>query len=236
MTTVPPQTAPKAIYGLQHDEKSFLLTCNDKTLVTPLGHAFRVPTALLGEAIIKEWQSQGKKINPASMPLTQLAATTLDITASDRTSAINRVMAYTPTELLCHRTEEPAALCAEQQRLWQPFLDWMALHYDVLLLTGAGIMPVGQSDQVTGALRRVVEKFDDFTLTGLQQAVETSGSLVLGLALAEKNNTADAVFHAAELETLFQMKKWGEDVATLNRHANLKRELEICVNWFRLLN
>lgn len=93
-------------------------------------------------------------------------------------------------------------------------------------------MPIAQSQAALEIFRKVVAGYDPFYLAGLQQAVSVSGSLILGLALAEGKATAAEVFSAAELESLFQMEKWGEDPVTSARHASVKSDLDDCRQWF----
>lgn len=89
-------------------------------------------------------------------------------------------------------------------------------------------MPIKQPPESLQALRRAIEGYDDNRLATLMQAVEASGSLVLGLALTEKHITAAQAFEAAECDALHQARKWGEDDEAKARWAGIKRELELC--------
>jgi chaperone required for assembly of F1-ATPase len=226
-----PRFSPQACETIK--EKVFLVMMRPSK--TPGGADFIVPTKALNDAIAAEWQAQEQKPKPATMPLTQLAVTAIDIVAKNRSTIIDQIAAYAQSELLCHRAEAPQDLIERQQRMWQPVLDWCMKRYDAALLSGAGIMPITQQPSTIKTLRHTVEVVDNFRLVGLQQAVNVSGSLVLGLALAEKHLTAGQVFEAAELDATYQIEKWGEDPAETNRRAQVKRELEVCEEWFRLL-
>ena len=59
------------------------------------------------------------------MPLTRLASTAQDRMPELRAAAIEEVVGYAGTDLLCYRAAAPLDLVARQQRVWQPLLDWV---------------------------------------------------------------------------------------------------------------
>lgn len=225
----------KPFYSAVATEYGYAVQANGAPLKTPVGNRLTVPTEKLAEAIAAEWRYQPDKINPASMPLTQLTATTLDIISKDRAKIIDQMIAYVGSELLCHHADHPDALKDLQKREWQPLLDWCALRFNALLQSGPGIMPISQSHQAQYALRKTIESYDDFYLTGLRHAVDTCGSLILGLALAEKHLGNEQVLATAELDANFQMLQWGEDPDITKRQSDMRRELDVCEVWFGLL-
>jgi chaperone required for assembly of F1-ATPase len=223
-------------YAVECVADGFLICRNAAALCTPANARFVVPTKALADCIADEWRAQGDKLKPETMPLTQLAATTLDIIGKKADQTIASLAAYAESDLLSHRADQPPELVERQTNLWQPWLAWAERRYGAVLAVGQGVMPVAQPAASLSALRSAVEAYDVFHLAGLQQAVGVSGSLVLGLALAEKAATVDELFAAAELDSLFQIEQWGEDPVTLDRHASVKREFELAQKWFRLLS
>lgn len=228
---------PAATYTVVSAATAHSIRCNGMPLQTQGGHPLIVPSAALAKEIAKEWQAQPNrdKLNWNHMPLMQLAATAIDITSRNRNRVINQLLRYAETESLCHRADEPPELVKRQNDVWDPVLDWCAEHFKARLHTVVGIMPVIQSAETLRVLRFALEAYDDFNLTGLRQAVDVGGSLVLGLALAKKHLTADQVFSAAELDVHFQIEKWGADPAIAKRHADIRRDLHLCEMWFGLL-
>lgn len=203
---------------------------------TPAGINLLVPRAALADAIVEEWKQQVKKIVPSTMPMTQLAMTTLDITAKDREAVRSQLLGYVDSELLCHQVEDPQALAERQNLLWQPILNWCAERFRAVLTTGTGVMPVRQKPETKEALRLAIETYDDWTLTGLSYAVDSCGSLVLGLALVERQLSVQQVVEAAELDAHFQMEKWGEDPAILKRQNQIRDDLETVLRWLEVLS
>ncbi len=213
----------------------YVIVKNGRPIKTPAGVDVQLPTSTLAEAIADEWRAQGDKVKPETMPLMQLAATSIDIISKKRDEIIVSLAAYAGSDLLCHRAEDPPELVKRQMTLWQPWLDWAEKKYAVSLKIGTGIMPIRQSPEALEAFRTVVAAYDNFYLAGLQQVVGITGGLILCLVLVEGAATIEQIFNAAELETLFQVEQWGEDSVTTDRHASLKKELGQCALWFEEL-
>ncbi len=144
-------------------------------------------------------------------------------------------MEYAETELLCHRAPEPDALIARQAAVWQPLLDWLALRFDAPLTVTSGIHVRPHPPDSLAALRRELERSDDWRLAGLAITTGVAGSLVIGLALAEGRLDAGGAFEAAELDASFQIERWGEDAEAMARRAEIQAELAAVATFLRLL-
>ncbi len=62
------------------------------------------------------------------------------------------------------------------------------------------------------------------------------GSLVLGIALAERQLTAAEAFATAQLDETYQNEKWGEDEEAAAHRAELKADVEAAGTVFRHLS
>ncbi|MDX2028924.1 MAG: ATP12 family protein [Alphaproteobacteria bacterium] len=228
-------TAQDVAYTTERTPDGYAILRSGTALKTYGESPLLLPNAGLAEAVAEEWRlQQPGKPKPSKMPLMQLAATALDITSKNRAAVIEEIMSHAATELLCYRAERPTALVERQSHVWQPILDWCALRFDAMLNTGQGML-VTQSPQALQALRLAVESYDNFYLTGLKHAAELSHSLVLGLAMAEQHMPTEDVFQAAELESLYQIERNGEDAEAMQRHEAIRNDLEVCGRWFTLL-
>jgi chaperone required for assembly of F1-ATPase len=196
-----------------------------KALPTPAGKRFQLPTGALATAIAAEWQAQGEQIQPHTLPLYQLAVTALDKVAADPQSVAAEMVRYAGSDLVCYRAAEPADLVVRQQALWQPLLDWLALHYDALLVVTTGIMPIAQPPNALAALERAVASLDLWRLTALAFATSTAGSLTVALALKDRLIDVDGAFEAAELDASFEIARWGEDDEATERRARVRADL-----------
>jgi chaperone required for assembly of F1-ATPase len=202
---------------------------------TPARNALALPTLALAEAVAEEWRAQGEEVAPATMPLTRLATTVLDLMPARRGDAVAEAAGYAGTDLLCYRATGPESLARRQREAWQPWLDWAERQYDARLITTATVDPLPQPVAALMALRRAVERLDDWRLVGLHAAATLTGSVVVALALERRSLDAARAFEAALLDELFEIERWGEETTQRQRHANLRRELEAAERYLRLL-
>lgn len=201
---------------------------------TPAKQQLLLPTAALAEAVAEEWRAQGAEVKPQTMPLTQLCCTALDLAEARAAAVAEELAAYGATDLLCYRAAAPAALVERQARLWQPLLQWAAERHGAPLAVTSGLVAVAQPAESLARLAAAVARHRGLALTALAQLVQGSGSLVLGLAVAEERLTAAEAFELAELDASFQMELWGEDAEALERRARLRADLEAAERLLRL--
>lgn len=243
MTMPPPHRsapgAPNESVRIVPATGGFSVRLGDQPLRTPLGTEIVVPAEALAEAIAAELRATGPvgsgKWRAEALPLTSMAGTALDRVGRHRADIEGQLLAYAEAELLCHRAEHPAELVARQSAVWQPLLDWLALRHDALLAPTTGILTKPQSAASLAALRAAIAGFDIWHLAGLSVAVAASGSLVIGLALADGRVDAAQAFAAAELDATYQIERWGEEAEAAQRRAAVRAELELAERFFRLL-
>jgi chaperone required for assembly of F1-ATPase len=194
-----------------------------------------VPTRALAEAIAAEWNAQGPKIEPASMPMLQLANAAIDRVAPDPARVVAETVAYAETDLTCHWAPDPPELIERQRRHWQPLLDWLALSCGAPLQPVAGIVPNRQPPAAVEALRTFVTGLDPFELTGLHYLTTVTGSLVLAVAVYRGRLDSEGAWLAAQLDEDFQTERWGEDRLAAERRRGQRAELEAAIRFLTLL-
>ncbi|WP_191061916.1 ATP12 family chaperone protein [Geminicoccus harenae] len=206
------------------DEWQVLL--DGKPIRTPLRRTLALPTEALARAVAVEWEGQDEELQPATMRVTRLATTSVDLMPERRQPAIRQVMDYLGTDMLCYRASDPRDLAQRQDEAWQPWLDWLAGAFDVRLPVHRTVLPQEAPAGAEERLLPVVEALDGWQLVALHAAVTITHSLVLGLAMMEAVLPADEAFEVAQLDTLYQVEHWGEDPEITRRHAGLRAELE----------
>ncbi|MDE2230163.1 MAG: ATPase [Alphaproteobacteria bacterium] len=211
----------------------YAVLLDGKPVRTPAKAPLVVRTKKLAEAIAAEWQAQGEKINPATLPLTRLAGTAIDLIAERRPQIVSEIAKYAATDLVCYRAEEPSELAVRQHRAWQKHLDWASSRYAPLAVT-AGIAPLTQPPVALDAYRRAVAAYDDMTLAALHLATAALGSLVLALALIEGRIDSEEAFAAAELDQSFQIERWGEDAEAMARRAVIRDDITLAAHFAAL--
>lgn len=223
MLSAPRRFYKDAIVAPAEDGWGILL--DGKPLRSPAKRPLVLPTRALAAAIAEEWQAQGDKIDPHSMPLMQFAATAIDRLADNRDALIEDIAGYGRSDLVCYRAPEPPALVRRQEELWRPLIAWLAERYDIALNVTAGIVAVEQPPHALATFRRALGACDLFALTALAVVTSSAGSLVIALALSEGRLSADEAADAALLDELFQAERWGSDPEAEQRRASIRADL-----------
>jgi len=182
-----------------------------KGIRTPAKAELLVPTRGLAAAIAAEWNAQGERLDPNSMPQMQLACTAIDGVAGDTKRVVDALVAYAETDLLCYRADGPETLVKRQTAAWHLLVQWAQGRYGVQFAVTSGIVPVDQPPETLDRLRAVVAALDPFRLTGLQALTGNLGSLVLALAVLEAHITAAEAFALSQLDEEHQAEQWGAD-------------------------
>jgi chaperone required for assembly of F1-ATPase len=214
----------------------YLIALDGKRVRTPQGKPLALPSPALADAVAAEWLTQGEIIQPKTMHLTAIANAAIDRIAPTRAAMIAGLMRFAQTDLLCHRAEAPADLVARESFVWQPVLDWAEAHHGIALAVTAGIVAVEQPAASLAAAERLIAGYDDLRLAALSTAVSATGSLILGIALAERHLSAAEAHAAAQLDETYQNEKWGEDEEAAAHRAELKADIEAAGAVFRLLS
>jgi chaperone required for assembly of F1-ATPase len=211
------------------------IALDGKPVKTPGKRDLIVPSGALAAAMAEEWNRQQGEVRPATMPLTRLAATTVDRVATQREAIVQETANYAGTDLVCYRAARPPALAARQQTVWQPLIDWAVSRYDAPLAVTTGVLPKRQSAVSLRAFVAAVAKHDDFALTALHVATAACGSLVIGLALIERRLDSQEAFAASQLDESFQIEGWGEDAEQAERRRALAADVEAAAQFISLL-
>jgi chaperone required for assembly of F1-ATPase len=214
---------------------SYTVLLDRKAVKTPRRATLSLSNLAVAEAIAEEWRAQDETIDPQTMPLTRLAFAAIDVVTPERESVALQTLEYAKHDLVCYRAEEPPDLVSRQAHRWDPLLDWTAQTYGARLKLAFGIKPVPQPPDVIEELRQAIARYDEFELAALHAATTITGSLILALALAEENVTADEAFAAATLDETFQAEKWGTDAEAEQRRQRLFAELAAADRFLRLL-
>ncbi|WP_413203991.1 ATP12 family chaperone protein [Rhodospirillum sp. A1_3_36] len=212
--------------GLLVEGEGFGLTLDGRAVRTPGRRSLTLPNRRLAEAIAAEWDAQGETIEPATMPLTQLANTALDRVTEAREALTDELIRYAGSDLLCYRVSSPESLVTRQKSGWDPVLEWLKTRHGVVLTVTQGLMPVDQPKESLIAVRRVLEEMDPWVFAVVQSVTAICGSLILALALADGLMGPAETLALATMDEGHQMELWGEDREALERLAHIGAELE----------
>jgi chaperone required for assembly of F1-ATPase len=216
-------------------EGGYEILLDDRPVRTPARAPLVLPAAALAEAVREEWEAQGEKIDPRSMPLTGLSNAAIDRVAPAPVPFQDNLARYAESDLLCYRAEGPTSLVVRQSALWDPLLAWGRQRFDVDFTIVSGIMHRPQPPQTVERLGRAVASRNPFELAGLAPLVTISGSLVIALALAERAIDVDTAWAASALDEIWQAEQWGADAEAEKVLQARRRDFEAAFRFLELL-
>ncbi|MCK5425917.1 MAG: hypothetical protein KAI89_11115 [Emcibacter sp.] len=215
-----------------HD-RGFLVELDGREVKTPEKRQNLSPTKTVAEAICQEWNEQGEKINPDSMPIAKLQNTAIDRVETRRGDLIAELVKYANTDLLCYRADFPEDLVKQQAEAWQPLLDWVSKTHDITLKVTTGILHV---EQDVARLEKTLQNIDSFRLAAFYNITTLCGSVSVALNVLGGNITAAQAWTAAELDENYQIAQWGIDDEAKVRQDNMKAELDAAVRFLDLMS
>lgn len=177
------------------------------------GAAQIVPTGALGEALAAEWRRQGEKIDPASLPLRDMADYAIDVVAPDPAAVARGLIAYAETDTLCYRADPDEPLHARQQAVWEPLLSAFEAAHGISLVRVSGVLHRPQPPETLARLEARLNNLSSFALAGVEAMTKLAASLVTALAALEARGEDEplALWQAACLEEEWQAELWGRD-------------------------
>jgi chaperone required for assembly of F1-ATPase len=204
-------------------EGGFAVQLDARPVRTPRKVPLILPTVALADAVAAEWQAQGDKVDPISMPFTRTANSAIDTVTAQFDVIAQMVADYGASDLLCYRAVDPADLIELQARGWDPLLDWAADSLGARFRTTAGIVHVAQPPESLSVLNGLVRALTPFQLAAFHDLVSISGSLILAIAVQRGRITADEGWTLSRIDEDWQISLWGEDEeaaeVALGKHA-----------------
>lgn len=209
-----------------------------KPMRLPGGAPLLLAGPALAAAIADEWQAaggaKGGEMSFSDTPLTRLAGTAQERVAPNASAVAAELARYGESDLLCYRAEEPDDLVRRQAAAWDPWLDWAAARFGARLEPTQGVMHRAQPPAALAALSAAVDRLSVPALAALGIVVPATGSLVLGLALAEGAIDAAAATRAAQLDELYQAELWGVEWESQERRERVADEIALAARYLKL--
>lgn len=193
----------------------FEILLDGRAVKTPAKAALVIPSRRLAEALALEWNAQGEKIDPETMPFTRLANTAIDRVQGREKAVVNEIAAYGGSDLICYRAERPDDLVAAQARAWDPYVAWAKTELNASLRVTAGIVHVTQPEVSVANICEHVAAYDAYGLSALHTLTTVMGSVVLALAIEKDPDQVENVWRAADAEDAYQLGRWGEDAEAM---------------------
>lgn len=220
---------PRRFYdsvSVSDGEDGAVIRLDGREMRTPAKRTFVVPTVALATAIAAEWEAQGERIDPSSMPLTRLANVVIDGVIDQPEALRPEIVAYAESDLVCYRAESPAGLVTEQADAWDPVVAWGNEAFGVQLAVAAGIMPVAQPPNLADRLSAELERLTPYQLAAIHVITAMTGSALLALGRKSGAFDSETVWHAAHVDEDWQIRQWGEDAEAAERRARRRIEFD----------
>lgn len=195
---------------------------------TPAKNVFELPTKALADAVAKE---AGEK----HRPLTQLAYTAIDRIAPQKDAVVEALMTYVDTDTLCYRSLDCKELSEQQKNEWTPILNWSSGKLGAIWQVTGSVMPVEQPQALHEEMQKYLLSLDAFQLSALSVISSLCSSLVLAMAVVEKQISAKEAFRLSRLEEESQAARWGRDEEADKRAAKMAAEVMDAGELLRLL-
>eukprot|EP00448_Togula_jolla_P007833 CAMPEP_0170615562 /NCGR_PEP_ID=MMETSP0224-20130122/25406_1 /TAXON_ID=285029 /ORGANISM="Togula jolla, Strain CCCM 725" /LENGTH=275 /DNA_ID=CAMNT_0010941307 /DNA_START=57 /DNA_END=881 /DNA_ORIENTATION=- len=191
------------------DSRAWRVLLDGKPVRTPKGSLLFLPTEKLAESITAEWSAQDGTVRPQDMPLTTLACTTLDLVQPEPAACVDRLIPYLMTDTLCFEDGEEKV--AQMQRAeWGPVRQWFEGHVGVTLAVTNGLLPPAHGEGTVESIREKLLGRSEWDLCSLEVATHTAKSLVVGLALLDREDVeVEDALRWALLEEHLQIERWG---------------------------
>ncbi|XP_031571861.1 ATP synthase mitochondrial F1 complex assembly factor 2-like isoform X2 [Actinia tenebrosa] len=192
----------------------YQVTLDERKVKTPSRKPLVLPSKQLAMAVAAEWNMQKDVIETSNMNLTTLAYITID-KPNPRTKAtqITEVLEFLCTDTVCFPASEPEDLVNLQKQEWEPIIAWFNARFnarfDVSVESFGNLLVPSIPKDTTSKLTSHLMTVNDWAMTGLEYAVDTSKSFIIGMALLENHINVEKAAYLSRLELEFQIGRWG---------------------------
>jgi ATP synthase mitochondrial F1 complex assembly factor 2 len=205
---------PKRFYkevDVLHDREQdhYAVTIDGRRVRTPKRSVLNAPTEALALAMAAEWDAQGARIRPSSMPVTSLVSTGVDIIPEFRPQVVSSILKYFETDTLCIRPAHPDTLVDKQTALYTPIVEHLRQRRGLELNVTIGGLFAPQSREAHEAVSEFIHSLSDLSLATMDSAAATAKSVAIALALFDGKITAEGASAAARSEEGWQESVWG---------------------------
>ena len=223
------RTRPVQLSGIRHDgstvrfyretgvrrlaDGTYAPTINSRIITTAAGHVVAVPTHVLARAISLEWSAQRNRIVPGTMPLSYLAVNAIDLIRPSEAARANYMRHFdgaTQYDTLRIRSTHPSGLVKLQKRLGDPILKHVKDKYAIELTTTTEFSVPPLSPETTAAVRSLLNSYDDWTLSALDQASTVTKSISIAISLVDGSISPQVASDSSRTEENYQIKKYGK--------------------------
>ena len=189
----------------------FVIELDGQVIRTPSKALLKVSSQKIAKQIAFEWMAQKEVVDPATMPNTRMANSVIDKIMVNREAVIEMLAEYAGSDLLCYRATTPQGLINQQNKIWNPILDWSKNSLLAPMLTTSGVIHIEQNIKSIGIYQDKLEAMNPYQLAGMHDLITISGSFVISMALISNQLNVSEAWYAATVDERWQENQWGID-------------------------
>ncbi|MEL6361371.1 MAG: ATP12 family protein [Pseudomonadota bacterium] len=228
---------PKRFYTSVTSKESgsgWKICLDGKALKSRKGGVLVVPTVVLADAIVAEWDAQDAHIDLSQMPMTRLHMSAHDLSEGDAASIREEIARYAASDLLCYRAEAPVELVRRQAKIWDPIIQSVEQTLGLKFVSAAGIVFQDQPNESIKRVNQIAEPLGAGELIFFRVSLGVTGSAILSLAIWTGLIDPEAAFSASRIDEEFQIEKWGRDAEAEQATARRKQEFTDATTYLTL--
>lgn len=196
-----------------------------KAVRTPAGRLLELPTHQAAGLVAAEFEVQGERIDPSTMPTWRLVNTALDGVADNMQPVIEDIMRFASSDLVCYRADSPQGLVERQNAHWDPVIEWARTAIGGRFMLAEGIMHVEQPRETIGAVGiHLAREASPLRMATLHLMTSLTGSALIALAVDAGFLSPDDGWQAAHVDEDWNIHQWGGDEEAEARRAARRRD------------
>lgn len=142
-----------------------------------------------------------------------------------RAEIIDKLSEFSLNDVMLYLSPDEKVL-AEQKEKWLPVLQWVNQALNAHFISDESLVGSEKNQQAMAQLKNYINTFSDKQLAAFYMAALNMRSVLLAIALLKGHINAAQAFELAELEELYQARRWGNDPAAEARRNSLKAALQ----------
>lgn len=195
---------------ISYDTDGYDVSLDKRKLKSPSGLVLKLPSEQLAHAVALEWDSQEETLKYHTMPLTNLCFFAVDKpNGEDKTELVDICLNFLSTDTILFHSNEPPGLGDHQLKEWGRIIEWARHRYNVELNFTSGFTAPYIPVHTIDTFSKYLSSYNFWSVTGFERLVNTLKSLLLSIALVERNITVEEAVSLSRLEQEYQISKWG---------------------------
>lgn len=200
---------PYSQVGLGSTPSGFTVLLDGKNIRTPMQKDLVVPSILFADAVAREFSAVESKIDPATMPFMQTAATIADHVTDHADRSVAEIMQYAESDAICYWASGDDIM-PRQKQYWGDALSRLERDFGLRFNVCLGISKAEQPGDALSKLQKTVESLDNWQLGLLQLMTTLTGSALTAFLWQQGVWDAEQVFDQSFVPEIYRAELAGD--------------------------